>query len=77
MIKEIKKSNSIELLKTLASREREVFDLIVSGQRTKEIGDQLNIKPNTVSTIKKVIFRKLKVSTNIELFKIAQECALV
>ena len=77
MIQENKKLKSIELLTTLASREREVFDLIVSGQRTKEISDQLNIKANTVSTIKKVILRKLKVSTNIELFKIAQECALV
>ena len=77
MIQEIKKLKSIELLTTLASREREVFDLIVSGQRTKEISDRLNIKANTVSTIKKVILRKLKVSTNIELFKIAQECALV
>ncbi len=77
MIKEIKILTSAELLAKLASREREVFDLIVSGKRTKEIGDQLNIKANTVSTIKKVIFRKLKVSTNIELFKIAQECQLV
>jgi DNA-binding NarL/FixJ family response regulator len=77
MIKEIKILSSAELLAKLASREREVFDLIVSGKRTKEIGDQLNIKANTVSTIKKVIFRKLKVSTNIELFKIAQDCQLV
>ena len=77
MIKEIKILSSAELLAKLASREREVFDLIVSGKRTKEIGDQLNIKANTVSTIKKVIFRKLKVSTNIELFKIAQDCKLV
>lgn len=77
MIKEVKILSSVELLAKLASREREVFDLIVSGKRTKEIGDQLNIKANTVSTIKKVIFRKLKVSTNIELFKIAQECRLV
>ena len=77
MIKEIKILSSAELLAKLANREREVFDLIVSGKRTKEIGDQLNIKANTVSTIKKVIFRKLKVSTNIELFKIAQECELV
>jgi DNA-binding NarL/FixJ family response regulator len=45
--------------------------------RTKEIGDKLNIKPNTVSTIKKVVFRKLKVDTNIKLYKIAQECQLV
>ncbi len=77
MIKEIKILSSAELLANLATREREVFDLVVTGKRTKEIGDLLNIKANTVSTIKKVIFRKLKVSTNIELFKIAQECQLV
>jgi DNA-binding CsgD family transcriptional regulator len=67
----------IELVTQLARREREVFDCIVSGMRTKEIGDKLNIKANTVSTIKKVIFRKLNVTSNIELFKIAQECQLV
>ena len=77
MIKENKMASSAELLAQLANREREVFDLIVSGIRTKEISDKLNIKANTVSTIKKVIYRKLKVSTNIELFKIAQDCQLV
>jgi DNA-binding NarL/FixJ family response regulator len=69
-------SNS-ELLANLATREREVFDAIVKGLRTKEIGDKFNIKANTVSTIKKVIYRKLKVTSNIELYKIAQECNLV
>jgi DNA-binding CsgD family transcriptional regulator len=74
MNKEIKK---VELIAQLASREREVFDCIVAGMRTKEIGDKLNIKANTVSTIKKMIFKKLNVTSNIELFKIAQECQLV
>jgi len=69
--------NKAELVTLLATREREVFDCIVAGMRTKEIGDKLNIKANTVSTIKKVILRKLNVSSNIELFKIAQECQLV
>jgi DNA-binding CsgD family transcriptional regulator len=69
--------NKENLISLLANREREVFDCIVSGMRTKEIGDKLNIKANTVSTIKKVIFRKLNVTSNIELFKIAQECQLV
>lgn len=77
MKKEMNIQSSAEILASLATREREVFDLIVSGKRTKEIGDMLNIKANTVSTIKKVIFRKLGVATNIELFKIAQECQLV
>ena len=69
--------NKENLISLLANREREVFDCIDSGMRTKEIGDKLNIKANTVSTIKKVIFRKLNVTSNIELFKIAQECQLV
>ena len=69
--------NKFDLIAQLASREREVFDCIVAGMRTKEIGDKFNIKANTVSTIKKVILRKLNVSSNIELFKIAQECQLV
>jgi DNA-binding CsgD family transcriptional regulator len=69
--------NKENLISLLANREREVFDCIVSGMRTKEIGDKLNIKANTVSTIKKVIFRKLNVTSNIELFKIAQTCQLV
>jgi DNA-binding NarL/FixJ family response regulator len=73
MIKENKIFKNAELLAKLASREREVFDLIVIGKRTKEIGDSLNIKANTVSTIKKVIFKKLGVTTNIELYKIYQE----
>lgn len=74
MNKEIKK---VDLIAQLASREREVFDCIVAGMRTKEIGDKFNIKANTVSTIKKVIFKKLMVTSNIELYKIAQECQLV
>jgi DNA-binding NarL/FixJ family response regulator len=69
--------NHNELVETLATRERQVFDFIVKGLRTKEISDKLNIKANTVSTIKKVIFRKLNVNSNIELFKIAQSCQLV
>lgn len=76
-MKQVKQLSAVELLESLANRERQIFDFIVKGMRTKEIGDLLNIKPNTVSTIKKVIFRKLKVSTNIELYKIAQECSLV
>jgi DNA-binding NarL/FixJ family response regulator len=72
-----KEINKVDLIAQLATREREVFDCIVIGMRTKEIGDKFNIKANTVSTIKKVILRKLNVTSNIELFKIAQECQLV
>jgi DNA-binding NarL/FixJ family response regulator len=58
---------------SLAKRELEVFGYLAKGVRTKDIGEKLNLKPNTISTIKKVINRKLGVSNNMELFKIAQE----
>jgi len=62
---------------TLAVRELEILHYLLNGYRTKEIGDKFNIKANTVSTIKKVIYKKLNVSTSIELYKIAQELHLV
>lgn len=77
MIKLNQDTSPAGLLEKLANREREVFELIVKGLRTKEISTLLDIKPNTVSTIKKVIYRKLKVTTNIELYKIAQAYNLV
>ena len=58
---------------SLAKRELEVFGYLAKGVRTKDIGEKLNLKPNTISTIKKVINRKLGVSNSMELFKIAQE----
>jgi DNA-binding NarL/FixJ family response regulator len=62
---------------TLAVRELEILHYLLNGYRTKEIANSLGLKMNTVSTIKKVIFRKLNVNSNIELYKIAQECQLV
>ena len=78
MMEKISENNMhMSSISSLANREREVFDLIVKGVRTKDISTQLNLKANTISTIKKVVFRKLNVNSNIELFKIAQECNLV
>jgi DNA-binding NarL/FixJ family response regulator len=56
----------------LSQREFEVASLIIAGKKTKEIADELNIKSNTVSTIKKNIFYKLKISTVIDLFNLSQ-----
>lgn len=55
--------------KALAPRETEVYLLLANGAKTSEIANQLSIKANTVSTIKKVIFRKLGVSSVFELYK--------
>ena len=62
---------------TLAAREREVFDCLIQGMKTSEIAKKLELKPNTISTIKKVIFRKLDIHSSMELYKIAMQNHLV
>ncbi len=56
----------------LSQREFEVASLIIAGKKTKEIAAELNIKSNTVSTIKKNIFYKLNILTVIDLFNLSQ-----
>lgn len=63
------KNNQLQLL---AKREREVFLLLVSGQSTTQIAIELGLKSNTISTIKRNIFFKLKISTVIEAYEISK-----
>jgi nitrogen fixation NifU-like protein len=44
-----------------------------SNLRNSQIAEELSLPPNTVSTIKKVIYRKLKVSTSLDFFKFVLE----
>ena len=55
---------------TLASREREVFNCLIEGMKTSEIAKKFDLKPNTVSTIKKNIFTKLAVDSEVGLYKV-------
>ncbi len=64
-------------LVTLAAREREIFNCLIEGMKTSEIAKKFDLKPNTVSTIKKVIFRKLDIHSSMELYKIALQNNLV
>jgi DNA-binding NarL/FixJ family response regulator len=61
----------------LSPREREIFDCLITGMKTSEIAQKFDLKPNTISTIKKVIFRKLGISSTMELYKIALQNHLV
>jgi DNA-binding CsgD family transcriptional regulator len=45
--------------------------LLAKGQRTSEIAMQLGIKANTVSTIKKIVLKKLNINNSLELFQYA------
>lgn len=54
----------------LSKREIEVCNLLLTGNCTNKIAELLNIKCNTVSTIKKSIFNKTKTSNLIELYEV-------
>lgn len=56
---------------SLSRREREVFQLIAEGKSIKEIADELFISPKTVESHKYNIMQKLKVSSVVDLTKIA------
>lgn len=66
-----------ELKNTLTGREYEVFIFVVKGFTTTKIADELALKSNTISTIKKNIHNKLGTNSDIELFKLAYKNSLV
>ncbi len=69
----IRNTNETNLLSTLGQRETQIFEMLSEGKKTSQIAETLSLKPNTVSTIKKVIYRKLKVSNSLDFFKFVLE----
>jgi two-component system invasion response regulator UvrY len=55
----------------LAPRELEILHYVLRGLRTKEIGDTLNLKMSTISTIKHRIFEKTGAGNFKELLELA------
>mgnify|MGYP000317128106 CR=1 FL=1 len=72
-MKMIRNTNETNLLSTLGQRETQIFEMLSEGKKTSQIADTLALKPNTVSTIKKVIYRKLRVSNSLDFFKFVLE----
>src|SRR5690606_3143130 len=60
----------INPLGRLTKRELEIAEMYAEGLGNLEIANQLNIKQNTVSTIKKNIFEKLKIENLVELIEL-------
>lgn len=56
---------------SLATRELEVYHMLAKGMKTSEIAKALSLKANTISTIKKVVFKKLGISSIFELYKLS------
>ena len=54
-------------LETLSHREHQVFRLLTAGQTVSEIGAQLQISPNTVSTYRARILEKTGTRNDVEL----------
>jgi two-component system invasion response regulator UvrY len=56
---------------TLSDREYQVFRLLARGKTVKEIGEQLSISPQTVSTHRTRILEKMGMATNADLTEYA------
>lgn len=54
-------------IEKLTPREREIFKLLRSGQRSKQIAEVLNISKNTVDTHRRRILKKLGLSSTLEI----------
>jgi DNA-binding NarL/FixJ family response regulator len=57
----------------LSKREHDVCSLLIIGNSTTVIAKTLNLKCNTVSTIKKSIFNKTKTTNLIELYEVFKQ----
>lgn len=72
IVNSLKNPQSINPLDQLSERELLVANLYAKGLGNLEIANQLDLKQNTISTMKKRIFDKLNITTIIELFEILQ-----
>lgn len=61
----------------LSNRELEILELVVDGNGTKQIAEQLHISPRTVETHRKNIMDKLEVSSVASLVRVAITKGLV
>ena len=56
-------------MQSLTNREKQVFDLILQGWKTREIREELHIKTSTVRTYYKHIYEKTFVNSKKELLR--------
>jgi two-component system, NarL family, invasion response regulator UvrY len=61
----------------LSDREFEVLQLLVAGRSLKEIADELNLSPKTISTFHTRIWEKLGVRNDVEMVRYAFEHNLI
>ncbi len=64
-------TTTINSFSSLTERESQIAMLILEGKKTNDIANKLNVKSNTISTLKKRIFEKAGVESSIQLYKLA------
>jgi DNA-binding NarL/FixJ family response regulator len=69
--------SNIKLIEDITQREKEIIQLLISGNRPKEIAAQLCISENTVNTHKRNIYRKLNLNHVLELNNYAVQHGLL
>lgn len=67
LIKSLKNPEQLNPITKLTERELEVAIMYAKGWGNLEVANQLGVKQNTVSTLKKRIFEKLNLQTNLDL----------
>ncbi len=73
LMNSMRNSKAINPLFRLTERELQIAKMYASGNSNLEIANQLDVKQNTVSTIKRRIFEKLKIENIVELIQILQD----
>ncbi|MDZ4714116.1 MAG: response regulator transcription factor [Cytophagales bacterium] len=73
MVDHLGGNNQLELHENLSDRELEVLRLIATGKSITQIGDALNLSPNTISTYRARILEKMKMKNNAQLIQYAIE----
>ncbi|SHF84005.1 response regulator transcription factor [Chryseobacterium sp. OV279] len=72
MVQFVHNPDLINPLSRLTNRELQIAEMYAEGNGNLEIANHLNIKQNTVSTIKKNIFEKLKIENLVELIDLVK-----
>lgn len=70
MVQMVQNPDLINPLSRLTKRELQIAEMYADGYGNLEIANHLDIKQNTVSTIKKNIFDKLKIENLVELIEL-------
>lgn len=73
LMNSMRNSKAINPLFRLTERELQIAKMYASGNGNLEIANELDVKQNTVSTIKRRIFEKLEIENIVELIQILQD----